>query len=136
MLLKKLHSNRQINVNISKYIINWKKAPSKGQQELQDFLYKYWRYHVVCAELRIPGCLFRLDIVNITNHIILEYSPSHHFEFNEFFHKNKSNFGQSISRDFQKQEWAALNDFRLIEITEEDFPLEKDSFEKKFDLKL
>lgn len=138
MKLYKLNSNKQINVNISKYRIDWKKYPSKEQKVLQDFLYPYWKNSVVLSEFRVPGSLLRIDLINVNKRLCIEYSPeSHHGNYNEFFHKNKSNYMQSIMRDYCKYEWTIKNGFTLLELNEEDLNyLSYDYFVKKYNVYL
>ena len=113
--------NKEITIKISKYRIEWDKAPSKEQQILQDFLYKYWKNHIILSEMRVPRCLWRFDLVNCNKRIIIEYSPeSHHNNFNKFFHKNRAGYLRSLKSDLYKYEWAEKNGFKIIEIVKKD----------------
>lgn len=124
MKVKKYKSNKEILIKVSKYLIDWKKAPSKGQQILQDFLYKYIKNHIVLAEFRIPGSLMRFDIVDCTTRNIYEFSPiSHHNNYNPFFHKSRAGYLRSLKSDTNKLEWAEQNNFQVAEITDDDLPL-------------
>lgn len=125
MRVKKYKSDKEVLIKISKYKINWSKAPSKGQQILQDFLYPLWRNCLVLAEMRVPGTLWRFDIVNCNKKIIIEYSPlTHHNNYNPWFHKSRAGYLKSLKSDINKLEWAEQqNGFKVIEIVEEDLPL-------------
>lgn len=133
-----LLGTKQVTINIIKYRINWDKAPSKGQQQLQNFLRPIWGNQIVLAEMRVPSSLLRCDIVNVNKKIVLEYSPeSHHDNFNPFFHKNRVNYKNSIIRQTKKQEWAEKNGFTFIEIYESDLPLlSREFFREKFGVEL
>lgn len=140
MLFTKFKSTKTKNVNISHYLINWSIAPSKEQQRLQDFLYPYWKNHIVLAEFLLPGSLLRFDIINISQHIIVEHSPnSTHGEFNKFFHVTRSGYLKRIKNDMAKIEWAENQNppFRVIETTEEDLDLlSRKYFLEKFNVLL
>lgn len=139
MIFKKFKSNREVNVNIRKYIIDWDSSPSNEQKILQDFLYPYFKNKVILAEFRIPGSLLRFDIVNISNRYIIEYSPdSTHFEFNPYFHGSRpSGYLKRIKTDMEKITWAEQNGFRVIELNKEDLGhLSRDYFLDKFQILL
>lgn len=133
MKVKKYKSNKLVSISLKKYAIDWEKAPSKGQRVLQDFLYQFWHNQLILGEMRIPGTLWRFDIVNCNKRIIFEFSPIHHFAFNKFFHKNRAGYLKSLKSDVLKQKWAEENDFKVIEITDEDLPkLSLKYIEEKF----
>lgn len=125
MRVFKYNSNKLVTININKYKIDWNSAPSKGQQTLQDFLYPYLKNHIVLAEMRVPGTLWRFDLVDCNTKVIYEYSPlTHHNNYNPFFHKSRAGFLKSLKSDMLKYEWATQkNNFKVIEITEDDLPL-------------
>ena len=138
MKLYKLNSNKIVNLNISKYLIDWNKSPSKEQKLLQDFLYPFWRHSIILSELCVPGSLLRIDLVNVNKRLCIEYSPeSHHGNFNKFFHRHRNNYLQSIKRDFFKYEWIIKNKFSLLELNEEDLNnLNYEYFVKKYSIYL
>lgn len=130
MKIKKLRSNKEVSVNITKFKIDWDKKISKPQKQVKDFLYPDWRYDLVLEEFLIPGSKLRFDLVNITKKICVEVSPRQHFKFNEFLHKNESNFLESIKRDDNKRNWCIQNEYRFVEITEEELKdLKQEHFE-------
>jgi hypothetical protein len=122
MLFYKFKSQKQVNVNINKYLINWNESPSKQQKILQNFLYPYWKNKIVCAEFRIPGSLFRIDILNISDRLAIEYSPDSTHDFNPFFH-NRASFERRVKSDIDKIEELERNKFKIIELNEEDLDL-------------
>lgn len=138
MRVFKYKSKQQILIKTSDYLINWKKAPSKGQQILQDFLYPYWKYSLILQEMRVPGALWRFDIVNCNKRLIVEYSPvTHHNNYNPFFHKSRLGYLKSLKSDIFKSEWAAENNFKVIEITEDDLDKLSPSYiEEKFGISI
>lgn len=134
MKLFNFQRTRLVNIPTQKYKINWDKAPSKGQQVVQNFLRPYWNGQIVLAEMRIPGTRKRCDIVNCTKKIIVEYSPiSHHGTFNKFFHGNRIKYAKTVCADVEKQEWAEHNGFVWIELVEKDLDnLSVIFFQEKF----
>lgn len=139
MKVTKLHGDKLYYTNISKSLINWSKIISAPQKFTKDFLFPFWRNHIVCEEWVIPcsGGL-RFDLVNWTRKIIIEVSPnSTHTEFNQFFHKSRGGFLKRIRKDFQKMEYAEKNHFKFVELYDEDLEnLSKNYFKEKFDVEL
>ena len=135
--VQKINSKLYVNISYNKYKIDWDKAPSKGQQVLQKFLYPYWKTQIVLSEMRIPGSRLRCDIVNCNKKVIIEYSPKHHTEYTKHFHKNVIGWLNALSRDNEKMKWAEKNNFQFIEIIESDLKkLSYDFFINEFNLYL
>ena len=137
MYFNRWKSNKQSNVNIAKYIIDWNHSPSKEQQILQDFLYIFWKNKVILAEFRIPGSLFRIDILNLTDKIAIEYSPESSHDYNPYFHKNRTEYVLRVKADLDKIDWMKKSGFKPIEVTSDDLPmLSKKLFIDKFQIYL
>lgn len=136
MKFKKL-TGREVNVNVNKYLIDWNSAPSKGQLELQSFLKPFWASYLVCAELRVPGSLYRLDIFNASKKIAIEWDGSQHDNYNPFFHRNRLGYLNSIKRDMDKERFCEINNIQLIRLTEDDLDfLSKEFFLHHFNVYL
>lgn len=114
------NSNRPVNVNVMKYLVDWDRVVSKPQKQVKDFLFPYWKSHVVLEEFVVPRTRWRMDLINLTRKIAVEVSPDQHQQFNSFFYKNRFEFGAAIQRDIKKEEWAQKNGFLFIEIFAED----------------
>jgi len=138
MRFKKLGSDKEINIDINKYRIDWNRVVSKPQKAVKDFLFRYWKSKIVLEEFRVPGSRLRFDIVNMNDHIIIEVSPKKvHGQYNKFFHKTRLGYVNSIKRDMSKVEWAELNDFVLVEVYDEDIPvLSREWFREKYSVEL
>lgn len=116
-----------------KYLINWDKpAPSKGSQEVKDFLaanYKFWTWF---EEYRIPGTKLRVDFLSTTTKVAIEFHGRQHSSFVKHFHGSKSGFLSSLKRDTKKEELLEKNGFTVVELYEEDLEdLSKEWFEGK-----
>lgn len=121
MRFTKLKGRNLVNVNISKYVIDWDRAVSKPQKTVKDFFFTYWRNHIVLEEFRIPGCLFRIDLLDASTKTIVEISPDKvHLEFNKFMHGSRNGFLKKIKADCAKQEWGERNGFNYIELYDAD----------------
>ena len=71
--------------------------------------------------MRVPGTLWRFDLVNCNKKLIIEYSPiTHHNNYNPFFHKSRAGYLKSLKSDMFKNQWALDNGFKVIEIVEDD----------------
>lgn len=117
-------SNRKAKLNLEDYRIDWEKRDdvSRPQTLVKDFLYPYWKSHVVTWETRIPSSLLRVDIINWTRHIAVEVSPKGSHSYNPHFHKgSKAVFGAAMKREMGKTEWLEKNGFIVCEIFDEDF---------------
>lgn len=113
-------SNRQVNIDISDYLVDWDKEVSKPQKKVKDLIRPYWAAHVVLEEFRIPKTLQRVDIINLTTRVAIEVSPKGSHAFNPFFHKNRVKFSQMVARELSKIEWLERNGFKVVELNDED----------------
>lgn len=132
-------NGRLVNRNVSNYIINWdKKSRSNVQFLTKQFLRPFWQSQIVYEEFPCFGTLLKVDILNATLKIAIEVHGKQHESFNSFFHNgNPANYLKGIKNDFKKIKWLEKNNFKLIEIMEDEVPkLDKEFFLNKFDLKL
>lgn len=138
MKLPHYSSNKLVNVNLAEYVIDWERAVSKPQKAVTDFVRPFWIADYVLSELRIPGSLFRLDIVNITKMIVIEVSPdSVHKNFNPFMHKDRAGFLKKLKADQAKIKWIETAGFQYVELTDSDIKnLSSELFQTKFDIYL
>ena len=138
MKFKKLNSEKEVNVPLKKYYIDWEYKVSAPSFQVQQFLKPYWKSHCVLGEFRIPGSLLRIDITNINLRICIEVSPnSVHGEYNEFFHKSRAGFLESIKRDEMKRKWVEENKFKFVEVFDDDLEeLSEKWFLEKYKIKL
>ena len=117
---------------VSKYLIKWnKKSRSKIQFKVKQFLKNYWENQIVYEEFPVYGSRMTVDIVNATKRIAIEVQGRQHKEFNKFFHKTRGNYLESIKRDHLKRQWLEKNNFKLIEIEEEEVKKLSKTFFKK-----
>ena len=124
---------------VSKYLIKWnKKSRSKIQFKVKQFLKPYWENQIVYEEFPVYGSRMTVDIVNATKRVAIEVQGRQHSEFNKFFHKNSaSNYLNSIKRDVQKRGWLELNNFKILEIEQEDIgKLSAEYIEKTFNVSI
>jgi len=128
----KLHGSKFIWFNTNKYRINWdKESKSKFQYNVKQFLRTYWQNDVVCEEMRIPGSLLRIDLINLTKKIAIEISGPQHENFHYFHNNSRLKYLRQIKNDTAKQTWIEKNGFKFCEIFESDLPLKKQWFEEK-----
>jgi len=63
----------------------------------------------------------KLDMINMTQRIAVEVQGAQHESFNKFFHGNsRANYLKSIKRDYHKRVWLENNNFKILEIIQED----------------
>jgi hypothetical protein len=132
-------SGKLINKDVSKYRINWDKpCRSIIQFKTKQFLRQFWAGHVLYEEMPCAGTLLHLDLFNATLGIAVETNGKQHSAFNPFFHNNDPNrYLKGYKNDVKKSEWLAKNDFKLIEINEDEINLlSKQFFLEKFNLAL
>ncbi len=119
----------------SKYRINWgRSAPSKGSQEVKDFLKKYLSHHAWYEEYRIPRTRLKVDFLSSSLMIAIEFHGKQHDEFVPFMHGSKLGYFNHMKRDFKKMELLEKNGIKLIEIRDEDLPLTKSWFKTNYNL--
>lgn len=138
MKFKKPNSDKNINIDIKPYRIDWERVVSKPQKAVKDFLFPYWKGKVILEEFKMPGQRLRFDIVNMTDHVIVEVSPKKvHGEYNKFFHKTRQGYANSLKRDMFKIDWAEQNGFVLVEVFDEDvYNLDREWFREKYKVEL
>ena len=124
--------------NVNKYLIDWnKKSRSKIQFTTKKFLETRWRKHIVFEEFPVYGTRLKVDILNATIKVAIEVQGNQHSSFNKFFHGNsRAKYLESIKRDVMKSEWLSKNNYKLIEVEENEIGLlSEDFFLEKFGLK-
>ena len=111
-----------VNKNVRKYLVNWEgKSRSKLQYKFKQFLYPYWKNHIVYEEFPVYGSMLKVDLLNATKKIAVEIQGNQHESFNKFFHDNsRLKYLQSIKRDVKKGKWIEDNGFKLLELYEDD----------------
>ena len=115
-------NGKLVNKNVKKYLINWEgKSRSKLQYNFKQFFYPYWKNHIVYEEFPVYGSMLKVDLLNATKKIAIEIQGDQHESFNKFFHDNsRLKYLQSIKRDVKKEKWLEINEFKFLELYEED----------------
>lgn len=134
-----LPNGRMVWKNTNKYKVDYdKKCRSKIQFQFKNFLKPYIFKHLVLEEFTLPGTRLSIDLLDLTTHIAYEIQGFQHIEYNAFFSKNsRSNYLGQISRDMRKKDYLEKNNYRLIEIYENEIPLLSHQwFSEKFGIKL
>jgi hypothetical protein len=114
---------KEVNASFKKYRINWDRVISKPQKRVKDIICPYWFGQDVYEELCIPSSKLRIDLINLSMGVVIEVSPLQHQQYNEFLHGSRLNFLSAQKRDLQKVDWCEVNNFRYVEIDEEDLKL-------------
>lgn len=115
-----LKNQKLYSLKVSKFLIDWRREVSRPQARVKQFLYQYWKFHIVLEEMTVPGSRCRLDLVNLTRRIVVEVSPSGSHSFNKFFHRDRMRFGAAVQRDLDKHDWCLRNNFKYIELNDDD----------------
>lgn len=126
---------RLVTKDVTRYRIKWYgKSRSKAQFKVKQFLRPFWCQHIVYEEFPVFGSRLKVDFLNVTRKVAIEVQGDQHENFNRFFHDNsRLNFLKSIIRDTTKMEWLAKNNFKLIEIYENEVDkLSREFFQDKF----
>jgi hypothetical protein len=132
-------NGKLIDKNVNKYTLKWdKKSRSIIQFKVKQFLKPFWIGQILYEEFPVYGSLLKVDILNATLKIAIEVNGNQHSAFNPFFHNNDPNrYLKGYKNDAKKSEWLAKNDFKLIEINEDEINLlSKQFFLEKFNLVL
>ena len=137
MKFLKFKSQKETNINVGKYLVDWDKIVSKPQKNTKDFLFPFWRYDVVLEEFMIPGSRLRVDLINCSKRIAVEVSPdSTHKNFNKFMHKSRaSGYLKTFKSDLDKEQWLLDNGFAYVKLTDKELKnLDKNEIEQQFNI--
>tara|TARA_Y100000401_G_scaffold87342_1_gene72780 strand:- start:4354 stop:4770 length:417 start_codon:yes stop_codon:yes gene_type:complete len=113
---------RLVNKSVSKYRVDWEgKCRSNIQFEVKQFFKTFWYGQICYEEFPVYGTRMKVDLINMTKRIAVETQGAQHESFNKFFHNNsRANYLRSITRDYDKIVWLENNNFKILEIFEED----------------
>jgi very-short-patch-repair endonuclease len=80
----------------------------------------------------------KVDMINMTKRIAVEVQGEQHESFNKFFHGNsRAKYLASIKRDYEKRIWLENNNFKVLEIREEDLAsLSREYILEKFEISI
>lgn len=79
-------------------------------------LRKLYPLDTILEEIPVPGEQLFLDFFIPSRKLILETQGEQHYEYNHFFHGSAEGFKRSKANDARKQEWAQINNFKLVEL--------------------
>ena len=130
---------RLVNKSVTKYRIKWDgECRSNFQYEVKSFFKTFWYGQICYEEFPVYGTRMKVDLVNMTKRIAVEAQGAQHENFNKFFHNNsRANYLRSITRDHDKRVWLENNDFKVLEIFEEDLPsLSREYILEKFEISI
>ena len=125
--------------SVQKYRIKWDaECRSNLQYEVKQFFKTYWMGQICYEEFPVYGTRMKVDMINMTKRIAVEVQGAQHDSFNKFFHNNsRANYLSSIKRDYDKRVWLESNDFKVLEVFEEDLPsLSKKYIMQKFEISI
>ena len=113
---------RLVNKSVSKYRVDWEgKCRSNIQFEVKQFFKTFWYGQICYEEFPVYGTRMKVDLINMTKRIAVETQGAQHESFNKFFHNNsRANYLRAITRDYDKIVWLENNNFKILEIFEED----------------
>tara|TARA_R110002020_G_scaffold269623_8_gene484939 strand:+ start:288 stop:704 length:417 start_codon:yes stop_codon:yes gene_type:complete len=113
---------RLVSKNVQKYRLKWEgKCRSNIQFKVKQFFKPYWMNHICYEEFPVYGTRMKVDMINMTKRIAVEVQGAQHESFNKFFHGNsRAKYLASIKRDYEKRIWLENNNFKVLEIREED----------------
>jgi len=95
-------------------------SKSKLQGEIGQKLQNDYPREIVLEEFIIPGSRMAFDFFLPRKKIVIECDGSQHFEFSPFFHGDRETshkFAKQIGRDRAKEEWAEINNIKVIRIS-------------------
>lgn len=75
---------------------------------------------MVCEELRVPSSKLRLDLVCVTDQLIVEVDGVQHDLYNPWMHGSLSGYSAAQKRDLEKERFAEVNGFKLIHIKDDE----------------
>lgn len=129
---------KPVKLNVAPYLIEWdKKSRSQIQFKVKQFLYPYWKSHLVYEEFPVFGSQLKVDILNATKKIAIEVHGPQHEEFHYFHGGSRATYLKGIKNDYSKAQWLEKNGFKLVVIYwNEVDSLSKTFFSNKFEIEL
>lgn len=119
-----------IGINGKEYIWNLsgydvfnddKRKRSKFHIRARNLLKELFNSYRILEEVKLPGSteLHRKSVLYLDFYIpsiklAIEVHGQQHYEFCDFFHKNKADFLKGKARDEDKIEWCKLNDINIV----------------------
>lgn len=114
----------------NRYLVNWgANSRSIFQTDVKTYLYHFWKNDMVYEEMPIVSSRLTIDLYNHTKKIAVEVQGHQHTRYVKFFHRNRKNFLEQLKRDKIKEDFAKINDIKLVLIYPEDI-LTKELFEE------
>jgi hypothetical protein len=84
------------------------------QSEVGECLAEAYPSQIILEEFPLPGENLTLDFFLPRKKLAIEVQGAQHYQYSEFFHKDKGAFRASQERDKRKAQWCRINDVRLI----------------------
>lgn len=111
-----------------KYRVKWgEDSISMFQTDVKLFLYPFWKDHEVYEEFPLAGTKLTYDLYNASLKVAVEVQGQQHTKFVKFFHGTRLNFLEQLKRDKIKEDYAELNEIKLVTIFPDD-EINKDLF--------
>ena len=116
-------NGREYVWNLSDYSVfnNDSRKRSKYHIKARSLLKEIFNSYRILEEVKLPGSteLHRKSVLYLDFYIpsiklAVEVHGQQHYEFCEFFHKNKADFLKSKAKDEDKIAWCDLNGIQLI----------------------
>jgi len=121
MKFQTLHGGMKSVKSPRRLLVKWNKdSRSIFQTDVKLFLCHYWKMDEVYEEFPLVGTKLSYDLYNDTQRIAVEVQGRQHTEFVKFFHGNRLKFLEQLKRDKMKEEFAAINDIKLVQIYPDD----------------
>ncbi len=131
MVFKTLNG-RERDISIKRYRVDWDRKVSGPQKAVKDFLRPYWENDIVLEECPVVGTRSRIDLLNVNKAVMVEVSPESSHSYNAFFHGGSlTRFKDALKRDLSKGDYARINGFDLVELTEVDLPPTEEAFARQ-----
>lgn len=111
-------SGKEHNLSLKGYQveINDTRPRSSGHLACRALLKKLFPFDSVLEEVPVPGEHLFLDFFLPSRKMVVEVQGRQHSDYTPFFHKTKPKFFKAQSRDRRKADWCLQNNFKLIEL--------------------
>lgn len=104
-----------------RYLIKWgEKSRSIFQTDVKTFLHHFWKNDLVYEEMPIVSSRLTIDLYNHTKRIAVEVQGHQHTKYVKFFHGKRKNFLEQLKRDKIKEDFAKINEIKLVLIYPDD----------------
>ena len=104
----------EVSINLSKDKCKQHDNYSAGQIHIRNLIQEIYPHVSILEDFIIPSERLSLDFFLPERKIAIEFNGEQHKRFSTFFHRDRNDFLNQVSRDKRKQQWCKINNITLV----------------------